>query len=251
MRMGTAVFAALSILATAASAPAILHVDLGDPQAHEWSVSYRFVDSEQGKQSMDVLPYDAEIEILEVVPEKGGRPLRWEPINAGEEGKPKFRVDYPEPIPPGGKFGFRLVAKMKDANSYFEDSAKLNFLYKTGHEIVVTLPRGYYPFYTDEPMELKFEEERVVVSSKGGKERPIVVFAFRCQDGKKLAPTPRPIAPSQSPAPPAPKPSAAPSEAPSEAPPSQASEAPSPTPDDAPPAATDEREAPAVPDTAE
>jgi hypothetical protein len=141
---------------------------------------------------MEVLPYDAEIEIVEVVPEKGGPPLRWEAIHAGEEGKSKFRVDYPEPIPPGGKYGFRLVAKMRDSNAYFEDSAKLNFLYRTGHEVYVTLPRGYYPLYTDEPMELKLDNERVVLTSAGGRERPIVIFAVRCQDGKKLPPTPPP-----------------------------------------------------------
>jgi hypothetical protein len=201
--------------ALASPAGAILHVDLGDPESHEWTATYRFVDSDPGKSSMDVLPYEAEIEVVEVSPEKAGPPLRWEMINAGEEGKQKVRVLYPEPIPPGGRFGFRLVAKMKDANAYFEDSAKLNFLYRTGHEIYVTLPRGYYPFYTDEPMELKLEAERVVVSSKGGKERPIVLFAYRCVDGKRVAPTPPP-ANAQTPPPARPLPSPAPSQAPPE-----------------------------------
>jgi hypothetical protein len=221
MKFRVPILVAIVLSAISTPAGAILHVDLGDPATHEWTVSYRFVDSDPGKRSMEVLPYEAEIEILEAVPEKGGAPLRWEMINAGEKGKPKVRVDYPEPVATGGRFGFRLVAKLKDATSYFEDSAKLNFLYSTGHEIYVSLPRGYYPFYTDEPMELKFEAERVIVSSKGGKERPIVLFAFRCVDGKRVAPTPPPAGSTAQPPPPPtrPLPSPAPSEAPSDAPP--------------------------------
>ena len=43
------------------------------------------------------------------------------------------------------------------------------------------MPDGYYPIYTDEPMELKQEKGRVVLSSRGGKERPIVIFAMKCE----------------------------------------------------------------------
>ena len=149
---------------------------------------------------MEVLPYDAEIEILEAAPEKGGTPLRWERINEGVTGKPKIRVDFPQPIAPGGRYDFRLVAKMKDPNMYFEDSAKLNFLYRTGHEIAVSLPRGFLPIYTDEAMELKQEKERVVLTSKGGKERPVVVFAIRC-DGTKPSAAPRTSPASEAPPP--------------------------------------------------
>jgi hypothetical protein len=197
MKGARAVLAALLLLALPLAAQAVLHVDLGDARANEWTVTYTFVDSEPGKKSMEVLPYDSEIEVLEAVPEKGGAPLRWEPINEGAEGKPKIRVEYPEAIEPGKRFSFRLVAKMKDPNAYFEDTAKLNFLYRTGHEIYVSLPRGFYPIYTDEPMELKQESERVVLSSKGGKERPVVIFAVRCGAARK---TPAPPSPSPTPA---------------------------------------------------
>jgi hypothetical protein len=196
MKAARAVLPALILLGLPLAAQAVLHVDLGEPRANEWTVTYTFVDSEPGKKSMEVLPYDSEIEVLEAVPEKGGAPLKWERINEGEEGKPKVRVEYPEAIEPGKRYSFRLVAKMKDPNAYFEDTAKLNFLYRTGHEIYVSLPRGFYPIYTDEPMELKQETERVVLSSKGGKERPVVIFAVRC-GGPRKAPAP----PSPSPTP--------------------------------------------------
>ncbi|MFH1279332.1 MAG: hypothetical protein ABIK65_13240 [Candidatus Eisenbacteria bacterium] len=165
------------------SASARLHVDLGDPAAHQFTVTYRFVDSDMGSQSMDVLPYEAEIEIVEVVPDKGGRPLEWEPIEGAKKGDPKIRIKYPQTIKPGERFAFRMVAKLTDENAYFEDTAKLNFLYRTGHETSVSLPRAFYPIYSDEAMELIQENERVVLSSKGGKVRPIVIFAVRCGPG--------------------------------------------------------------------
>ncbi|MFH1679949.1 MAG: hypothetical protein ABIH26_04815 [Candidatus Eisenbacteria bacterium] len=198
--------AALALLATPLSSDAILHVDLGNPQSNEFTVTYRFVDSKAGSQSMEVLPYEAEIEVVEAVPEKGGPPLRWERINEGGKGKPKIRVSYPVGVNPGGRYVFRLVAKMRDPNMYFEDTAKLNFLYRTGHEIAVTLPRGYLPVYSDEPMELKQENERVVLTSEGGKERPVVIFALSCGAGRpaavpKASPAPTPTqAPPETPA---------------------------------------------------
>jgi hypothetical protein len=163
-----------------AAARAILHVDLGNPGENEWTVTYRFAAGEVGMKSMEVLPYDGEIEIVEVVPEKGGSPLDWSRINEGKQGKPKIQVEFPEVLGPGDRFTFRLVATIKDSTSYFEDTAKLNFIYRTGHEISVSLPRGYYPIWTDEAMELKQEKERVVLTSKGGRERSIVIFAVRC-----------------------------------------------------------------------
>ncbi|MBM3321846.1 MAG: hypothetical protein FJY73_14380 [Candidatus Eisenbacteria bacterium] len=187
MKTRTIALVLLLLLATPLASPAILFVDLGDPRANDLTVTYRFTDLQAGSQSMEVLPYDAAIEVLEAAPEKGGTPLRWERINEGMAGKPKIRVAYPQPIAPGGRYDFRLVAKMKDANMYFEDSAKLNFLYRTAHEIAVSLPRGFLPIYTDEAMELKQEKERVVLTSKGGKERPVVIFAIRCDGGKPSA----------------------------------------------------------------
>jgi len=172
----------ISLVFFPAAAGAILHVDLGDPAENTWTVTYRFAAGEVGQKSMDVLPYEGEIEIVEAVPEKGGSPLEWSRINEGKEGKPKIQVELPEVLGPGDRFTFRLVATIKDPASYFEDTAKLNFLYRTGHEISVSLPKGFYPIYTDEAMELKQEKERVVLTSKGGKERPIVIFAIRCGD---------------------------------------------------------------------
>lgn len=177
-------------------ASARLHVDLGEPASHQFTVTYRFVDSDMGSQSMDILPYEAEIEIVEVVPDKGGIPLKWEPIEGAKEGEPKIRVKYPETIKPGGRFAFRMVAKLTDENAYFEDTAKLNFLYKTGHEISVSLPRSFYPIYSDEAMELIQEDQRVVLTSKGGKVRPIVLFAVRCgPGGPSVSPAPVSTAP--------------------------------------------------------
>lgn len=184
------------ILTIPGTAPAVLHVDLAMPAANEWTVTYRFADNEMGSQSMDVLPYEAEIEVIDVVPEKGGNSLEWERINEGEEKKPKIRVKYPETVGPGGKFTFRLTAKMKDPNAYFEDTAKLNFLYRTGHEIHVSLPLGFYPIYTDEAMEVKQEQQRIVLSSRGGKVRPVVIFAVRCS-GSGPAPRGVSVAPEQ------------------------------------------------------
>jgi hypothetical protein len=176
----SALFLLVVLLLLPAAAAGVLHVDLGDPAKNEWTVTYRFTAEDVGMKSMEVLPYDGEIKILEAVQEKGGAPLEWAAINEGKEGKPKFRVDFPEALGPGERLSFRLVATMTDPRSYFEDTAKLNFLYETGHEISVSLPRGFYPIYTDEAMELKQEKERVVLTSKGGKERPIVIFAIRC-----------------------------------------------------------------------
>ncbi len=193
------------ILSLPGAAPAVLHVDLAMPVTNEWTVTYRFADDEMGSRSMDVLPYEAEIEVIDVVPEKGGKSLEWERINEGEEKKPKIRVKYPETIGPGEKFTFRLTAKMKDSNAYFEDTAKLNFLYRTGHKIHVSLPLGFYPIYTDEAMELKQEQQRIVLSSRGGKVRPIVIFAVRCSGsgpaprGVSIAPEPPPVTPESPP----------------------------------------------------
>jgi len=163
-----------------AAAGAVLHVELGDPRSNGWTVTYRFSADEMGQTYMDVLPYEAEIEIVEIAPERGGRPFEWERINEGEERKPKIRVKFPKALGPGESQVFRLVAHLKDPNAYFMDTAKLNFLYRTGHEINVSLPPGYYPVYTDEPMEIKQERGRIVLISKGGRVRPIVVFAIPC-----------------------------------------------------------------------
>lgn len=164
-------------------AQAVLTVDLGDVEKNEWTVTYRFEEKGIGKKSMDVLPYDCEMEVMEAFPEGGGTPLQWEPINEGKEKKSKFQISFPAPLGPGESFVFRLVAKMKDPNAYFLDSAKLNFLYSTGHRVNVTLPVGYYPIYTDEPMELKQDRGRVVLQSGGGKVRPVIIFAVRCESG--------------------------------------------------------------------
>ena len=177
---------ALPLLATLAvilpgTASAVLTVDLGDPAGHEWTVTYLFETGGVGKTSMDVLPYDFdEMEILDAAPERGGEAFEHEAINEGEEKKPKFRILFPEPLEPNERIRFRVVARMKDPEAYFLDVAKLNFLYQTGHEINVTLPEGYLPIYTDEPMELKWTQNRVILSSAGGKLRPIVVFARSC-----------------------------------------------------------------------
>lgn len=178
---------ALLILALAAAlvpgaARAVLTVELGDPASHEWTATYLFEAGGVGKTSMEVLPYDFdEMEILDATPEKGGEALEWKPIHEGEEKKPKYEVIFPEPLGPNQRFRFRVVARMKDPEAYFLDVAKLNFLYQTGHEINVTLPAGYYPIYTDEPMELKWTQNRVVLSSRGGQLRPIVIFARGCE----------------------------------------------------------------------
>lgn len=192
--------AVVALLAPSA-ARAKLFVDLADPSTNQFTVTYRFVDSEMGSSSMDVLPYQGEIAVVEVAPEKGGRSLPWERIEGAGEGDPKIRVTYPETIGPGGRYAFRMVATIKDPNSYFEDTAKLNFLYRTGHEISVSLPFGFYPIYTDEAMEVKQEGQRVVLSSKGGKVRPVVIFGVRCGSGgpprsvSEAPPTPAPRTP--------------------------------------------------------
>ena len=163
------------------AALAVLTVDLGDPAEHEWTVTYLFETGGVGKTSMDVLPYDFdEMEILDAAPERGGEAFDYEEINEGEEKKPKFRVLFPEPLGPNERMRFRVVARMKDPEAYFLDVAKLNFLYQTGHEINVTLPAGFLPIYTDEPMELKWTQNRVILSSAGGELRPIVIFARSC-----------------------------------------------------------------------
>ncbi|MBN1825208.1 MAG: hypothetical protein JW958_03005 [Candidatus Eisenbacteria bacterium] len=177
---------ALLLLGTLAAllpgaALAVLTVDLGDPTTHEWTVTYRFEASGVGKTSMDVLPYDYdEMEILDTAPEKGGGQLKYEAINEGEAKKPKFRILLPNPLGPNERMKFRVVARMKDPEAYFLDVAKLNFLYSTGHEINVTLPEGYLPIYTNEAMELKWEKNRVVLSSAGGVLRPVVIFGRSC-----------------------------------------------------------------------
>ncbi len=162
------------------AAGAVVHVDLGGPAENSWTVTYTFADGQEGSESMEILPYDFDMEIVSAEPEKGGDPLRFEPINDGKEGKPKFLVDYPGPVARDDRFRFRVVAGMTDANSYFEDTAKLTFLYQTAHKVSVSLPPGYYPIFTDEPMELKREKDRVVLTSEGGKRRPVVIFAVKC-----------------------------------------------------------------------
>ncbi len=174
------VFSVLLLLLLPAAAPAVVHVDLGNPADHSWTVTYTFADGSEGSESMEILPYDFDIRIVSVKPEKGGQSLRYEPINEKKEGKPKFVVHYPSPVPKDGRFRFRVVAVMTDANSYFEDTAKLTFLYQTAHEVNVSLPANYFPFFSDEPMELKREKNRVVLTSEGGKRRPVVIFAVAC-----------------------------------------------------------------------
>ena len=178
LRFHGAAMAAL-LLATPA-AFAVVNIDLGDVDANTWTVNYTFSAAGAGADSMMVLPYDYEMEILRAEPEKGGPPLSYEPANEGKEGAPKFKVKFPEPIEPGGRFRFVLEATMTDAKAYFEDTAKLTFMYQTAHEAYVTLPVGYFPIYTDEPMEVKQEKGRIVLSSDGGKRRPIVIFATKC-----------------------------------------------------------------------
>jgi hypothetical protein len=171
------------LLLLAGSAGAVVHVDLGSPDENSWTVTYTFADGREGSQTMEILPYDFDMEIISAEPEKGGNPLRFEPINENKEGKPKFMVDYPQPVARDDRFRFRVVARMTDANSYFEDTAKLTFLYQTAHEVNVSLPAGYFPTFTDEPMELKREKDRVVLTSEGGKRRPVVIFAVKCGAG--------------------------------------------------------------------
>ena len=176
--------AAVAPLAALLLAPclalAVVHVDLGDPAANSWVVQYTFADGRDGSASMEVLPYDFDIEILKAEPEKGGSPLKYEEINENREGAPKFKVEYPEPVKTGSRYRFRVEARMTDANSYFEDTAKLTFLYQTAHEVYVSLPEGYFPIFTDEPMEIKQDKRRVVLSSEGGRRRPVVIFAVKC-----------------------------------------------------------------------
>lgn len=162
-------------------AGAVVHVDLGEPAENSWTVTYTFADGREGSTSMEILPYDFEMEIVQAEPEMGGRALPFEAINNNKEGKPKFLVEYPEPVAQDGRFRFRVVARMTDPNSYFEDTAKLTFLYQTAHEVNVSLPADYFPVFTDEPMELKREQNRVVLTSEGGKRRPVVIFAVGCE----------------------------------------------------------------------
>ncbi len=160
----------------------MVHVDLGDPAANGWTVTYTFADGREGSTSMEILPYDFDMEILSAEPEMGGRELSYQAINDNKEGKSKYLVEYPEPVAQDSRFRFRVTARMTDPNSYFEDTAKLTFLYQTAHEVNVSLPAGYYPVFTDEPMELKREKDRVVLTSEGGKRRPVVIFAVGCGD---------------------------------------------------------------------
>lgn len=180
-RRATAV-ALIALLLLPGAAAAVVLVELGDPDEHGWTVTYTFADGREGSTSMDILPYDFDMEITSAEPEKGGRALPFEAINGNKEGEPKFRVQYPDPVPQDGRFRFRVTATMTDPQSYFEDTAKLTFLYQTAHEVNVSLPKGYFPVFTDEPMELKQEKGRVVLSSEGGKRRPVVIFAVGCGD---------------------------------------------------------------------
>lgn len=173
--------AALILAVTGAPALAIVSIDLGTPAEHDWTVYYTFRESQEQATSMDILPYDFDIEMVSAEAEKGGQALKWLDINTGREAVPKYQVKFPEPVKPGERYRFSVEAKMKDEKSYFEDTEKLTFMYQTAHEVIVKLPTGYYPVYTDEPMQVRREQERVVLSSKGGSRRPIVVFAVKAK----------------------------------------------------------------------
>lgn len=171
--------AALILACTGVPAWAVVSIDLGAPAENSWTVYYTFRESQEQAQSMDILPYDFEMEVISAEAEKGGQALKWMEINTGREGAPKYQVKFPEPVKPGERYRFSVEAKMKDAKSYFEDTEKLSFMYQTAHEVFVKLPDGYYPVYTDEAMQIRREQGRVVLSSKGGSRRPIVVFAVK------------------------------------------------------------------------
>ncbi len=174
---------ALACLLLAASpANAILHVSLEDPESNSWVVLYTFSESREGADSLAIFPYDFPIEIIKAEALKGGRPLKYDEINEGKEGKPKYSIRFPNPVVGGEKFRFRVEARMTDPKSFFLDSRKLTFIYQTAHDVFVSLPPNFLPVYTDEPMEIKQEKGRVVLESRGGERRPVIIFANRCSE---------------------------------------------------------------------